>query len=197
MHFALLSPFGLTGKRFPCAVSNGSARFGARTPRSTRNNIYQHCTRAAVPLLLLNTARRANKLETFESKTFSLPARLCLFTSPSFPPPFSAVFVALSPFYLLLSSIPFFTLLSSFSPFYSCSSSTACLLFCAALVRRHIGATVAHVGRQMNFISQTQLARAILFAVKRNSLPLRHLQKLNPHPVPLPSEVSSEKVENS
>lgn len=130
MHFALLSPFGLTGKRFPCAVSNGSARFVARTPRSTRNNIYQHCTRAAVLLLLLNTARRANKLETFESKTFSLPARLCLFTSPSFPPPFSAVFVALSPFYLLLlSSIPFFTLLSSSSPFYFAPSSPACLFW--------------------------------------------------------------------
>lgn len=194
MHFALLSPFGLTGKRFPCAVSNGSARFVARTPRSTRNNIYQHCTRAAVPLLLFNTARRANKLETFESKTFSLPARLYLFTSPSFPPPFSAVFVASSSFYPpLLPSIPFYPLL----PLLLLFLFRLHAFFCAASVRRHIGASVAHVGRQMNFISQTQLARAILFAVKRNSLPLRHLQKLNPHPAPLPSEVSSEKMENS
>lgn len=52
MHFALLSPFGLTGKRFaypvclvPCAVSNGSVFVVSCTPRSTL--VYQHCTSCA------------------------------------------------------------------------------------------------------------------------------------------------------
>lgn len=127
MHFALLSPFGLTGKRFPSAVSNGNARFVARTPRSTR--IYQHCT---LPCCCCSTLHGVLiNLKLSSRKLFHcLPACLFLFTIPSLPLllfPSPAFFVASSAFYSLLtpSTLLLFRLHAP-RLFLRCLSAPAC-----------------------------------------------------------------------